>query len=85
MRLPCGNASTISVPGCAQDLPDIVEQVRTAVPAAEAVLDPEGLAWNTFGLGPLVIDAARRDLGFSPATSIADGAAATRDWVVRAR
>jgi UDP-glucuronate 4-epimerase len=69
-------------PGCAQDLPDIVEQIRTAVPAAEAVLDPQGLAWNTFGLGPLVIDAARHDLGFSPATSIADGAAATRDWVI---
>ena len=50
--------------------------------AAAAVLDPQGLAWNTFGLGPLVIDAARRDLGFSPATSIADGAAATRNWVI---
>jgi len=69
-------------PGRAQDLSDIVDQVRQAVPAAGATLDPEGLAWNTFGLGPLVIDAARRDLGFSPATSIADGAAATRDWVV---
>ncbi|GEP54455.1 NAD-dependent epimerase/dehydratase family protein [Reyranella soli] len=69
-------------PGRAQSLSEIVEQVRKAVPAAEAVLDPEGTAWNTFGLGPLVIDAARRDLGFSPATSIADGAAATRDWVI---
>jgi UDP-glucuronate 4-epimerase len=70
-------------PGQSQDLSDIVDQVRKAVPAAGAVLDPEGLAWNTFGLGPLVIDAARRDLGFAPATSIADGAAATRDWVVQ--
>ena len=70
-------------PGCAQDLPDIVAQVRQAVPAAAAVLDPQGLAWNTFGLGPLVIDAARRDLGFEPATSVADGAAATRDWVLQ--
>ncbi len=69
-------------PGCAQDLSDIVDQVRQAVPAAEVVLDLQGLAWNTFGLGALVIDAARRDLGFSPATSIADGAAATRDCVV---
>ncbi len=69
-------------PGRAQSLPEIVEQVRKAVPAAEAVLDPEGTAWNTFGLGPLVVDAARRDLGFSPATSIADGAAATRNWVI---
>jgi hypothetical protein len=31
---------------------------------------------------PFVIDAARCDLGFSPATSIADDAAATRDWVI---
>jgi UDP-glucose 4-epimerase len=69
-------------PGYAQDLPEIVEQVRAAVPAAEAVLDPQGLAWNTFGIGPLLIDAARRDLGFSPATSIAEGAASTRDWVI---
>ena len=69
-------------PGRAQSLSEIVEQVRKAVPAVEAVLDPEGTAWNTFGLGPLVIDAARRDLGFSPATSIADGAAATRDGVI---
>jgi nucleoside-diphosphate-sugar epimerase len=70
-------------PGQSQDLSDIVDQVRKAVPAAGALLDPEGLAWNTFGLGPLVIDAARRDLGFAPATSIADGAAATREWLVR--
>jgi nucleoside-diphosphate-sugar epimerase len=69
-------------PGRAQGLSEIVEQVRKAVPAAAAVLDPEGTAWNTFGLGPLVIDAARRDLGFSPATSIAEGAAATRNWVI---
>jgi nucleoside-diphosphate-sugar epimerase len=69
-------------PGYAQSLSEIVEQVRKAVPGTEAVLDPQGLAWNTFGLGPLVVDAARRDLGFSPLTSIADGAAATRDWVI---
>ncbi|CAN5897740.1 N/A [soil metagenome] len=70
-------------PGRAQELPEIVAQVRQAVPAAEAVLDFQGLAWNTFGLGPLVIDAARRDLGFAPATSMAAGAAATRDWVLQ--
>ena len=69
-------------PGYAQDLSEIIEQVRATVPAANAVLDPQGLAWNTFGLGPLVIDAARRDLGFSLSTSIADGAASTRDWVI---
>jgi UDP-glucuronate 4-epimerase len=69
-------------PGRAQDLAEIVEQVQQAVPTTEAVPDAEGLVWNTFGLGPLSIDAAKRDLGFSPSTSIAEGAAATRDWVL---
>jgi UDP-glucuronate 4-epimerase len=69
-------------PGRAQELAEIVEQVQQAVPAAKAVPDTEGLAWNTFGLGPLGIESARRDLGFSPSTSIAEGAAATRDWVL---
>jgi UDP-glucuronate 4-epimerase len=70
-------------PGRAQELGEIVEQVRTAVPAIQVALDPEGLAWNTFGVGPLVIDAAQRDFGFRPAVSIADGAAATRDWMLQ--
>lgn len=70
-------------PGVAQGLPEIVDQVRKAVPGAAAVTDPEGQRWNTFGLGPLVVDAARRDLGFVPRTSIADGAIATRDWVLQ--
>jgi UDP-glucuronate 4-epimerase len=69
-------------PGRAQELAEIVEQVQKAVPGAKAALDSEGLAWNTFGLGPLAIDAAERDLGFTPLTSIAEGAAATRDWVL---
>jgi nucleoside-diphosphate-sugar epimerase len=68
-------------PGVAQTLGDIVEQVRTAVPAAVAEPDPDGLAWNTFGIGPLDIGAARRDLGFEPRTSLGDGAARTRRWV----
>ena len=58
-------------------------KATVTVELKQAVLDPQGPAWNTFGLGPLVIDAARRDLGFSPATSIADGAAATRNWVIK--
>jgi len=69
-------------PGRDQELAEIVEQVQQAVPAAKAVPDTEGLAWNTFGLGPLSIEAAMQDLGFSPSTSIAEGAAATRDWVL---
>ena len=69
-------------PGRCQTLDEIVAAVREAVPGAAAVTDSAGLAWNTFGVGALRIDAAARDLGFSPATGIAAGAAATRNWVL---
>jgi len=69
-------------PGRSQTLDEIVAAVREAVPGTAAVTDPDGLAWNTFGLGTLRIAAAERDLGFRPATGIAAGAAATRDWVL---
>ncbi len=68
-------------PGCTQSLDEILAGVRAAVPSARLVRDAAGLSWNTFALGPLSIDAARRDLGFSPATSLAEGAARTRAWV----
>lgn len=71
-------------PGRAQAIEEILEQVRMAVPPAAMALDPEGQGWNTFGLGPLAIDAASRDLGFAPRTTLAAGAAATRDWLRRA-
>lgn len=69
-------------PGRSQTLDEIVAAVREAVPGARAVTDPAGLAWNTFGVGTLRIAAAQCDLGFRPATGIAVGAAATRDWVL---
>jgi UDP-glucuronate 4-epimerase len=68
-------------PGRMQSLEEIVEAVREVVPAAKVELDDDGLAWNTFGVGPLLIDAARRHLGFEPRTSLASGARQTRDWV----
>jgi len=68
-------------PGAMQSLRDIEEQVREAVPGVAVELHPHGLAWNTFGVGALAIDAARRDLGFEPRTSIAEGARQTRSWV----
>lgn len=68
-------------PGRAQAIEEIVDQVRQAVPGAAMELHPGGLAWNTFGLGPLAIEAAMRDLRFHPGTSLAEGAAATRDWL----
>lgn len=68
-------------PGRAQTLFEIVEGVREAVPGAAVEIVPDGMHWNTFGLGPLAIDAARRDLGFAPATTFAEGARRTLRWV----
>jgi UDP-glucose 4-epimerase len=72
-------------PGVAQRLEDIVAAVRAAVPGASISLRDDGLSWNTFGLGPLVIDAARRDLSFVPRVSLAEGARRTREWVEQRR
>lgn len=66
-------------PGVAQSLDDIVAQVRVAVPDVSVQIHPDGMGWNTFGVGPLCINAAQRDFGFSPRVSLADGAARVRD------
>jgi len=68
-------------PGIMQKLDDIVGAVRTVVPGVAVELHPDGLAWNTFGLGALTIDAARRDLDFEARTPLAQGALRTRSWV----
>lgn len=68
-------------PGVVQDLDEILAAVRLCVPGANAIASPEGLPWNSFGIGPLSIDAARRDFGFEPRTSLADGARATLAWL----
>jgi UDP-glucose 4-epimerase len=68
-------------PGRMQSLEEIVAGVREVVPGAKVEPDEDGLAWNTFGVGPLLIDAAQRHLGFEPRTSLASGARKTRDWV----
>jgi UDP-glucose 4-epimerase len=72
-------------PGVAQTLDEIAEGVRIALPKTSIRLDIDGLAWNTFGLGPLTIDAARRDLAFVPRVSLAEGAKRTRSWVEKRR
>ncbi|MDP9025107.1 MAG: hypothetical protein M3N13_07030, partial [Candidatus Eremiobacteraeota bacterium] len=72
-------------PGTAQSLNQIVDAVRSAVPGASVAYRPDGLSWNTFGLGALLIDAARRDLAFAPRVSLAEGAARTRAWVEKRR
>ena len=68
-------------PGVTQSLDEIVGEVRRVIPDVTVELHPDGLSWNTFGTGALLIGAARRDLGFAPRTTLADGAARTRPWV----
>jgi len=72
-------------PGVAQSLDEIVQAVRQAVPRADARVVADGMGWNTFPLGPLAIDAARRDLDFAPRTTLAAGAVQVRDWVLARR
>lgn len=66
-------------PGVAQSLEQIVTAVQQAVPGAQVQVAADGMGWNTFELGPLTIDAARRDLAFNPKVSLAEGAARVRD------
>jgi len=68
-------------PGRAQSIDEIVDAVRCTVSGASVTCRSDGSSWNTFGLGPLEIDAARRDLAFEPRVSLAEGAARTRSWV----
>jgi nucleoside-diphosphate-sugar epimerase len=68
-------------PGRMQTLNEIVSEVRTVLPNIDIEIRPDGLGWNMFGVGPLKIDAARRDLGFEPRTTLAMGAIQTRDWI----
>ena len=68
-------------PGAAQPLDEIVAEVRKAVPSVSVTVRDDGFAWNTFGLGPITISAARRDLGFEPTAGLAIGAEATRRWL----
>jgi nucleoside-diphosphate-sugar epimerase len=72
-------------PGVAQSLEEIIAAVRSALPCVSVALGSDGLPWNTFGLGPLMIDAARRDLSFEPRISLTEGAMRTRAWVEQRR
>lgn len=68
-------------PGVAQTLTEVVSAVRESLPGVTVQEHPDGLAWNTFGVGPLDITAARRDLGFEPRTGLPDGVAKTLAWL----
>lgn len=70
-------------PGRMQSLDEIVAGVRVALPKAKIELRDDGLSWNTFGIGPMTIDAARSHLDFVPRTTFADGARQTCLWLQR--
>lgn len=72
-------------PGRVQSLEEILESIREVVPDAKVEVCDAGLAWNTFGVGALMIDAARRHLAFEPRTTLASGARQTRAWLERRR
>lgn len=72
-------------PGRMQSLDEIVVAIREVVPNAKIEIRNDGLAWNTFRVGPLTIDAARRDLAFEPQTTLSRGAEQTRIWLERRR
>lgn len=72
-------------PGVAQSLDEIVQSVAKVVPAVSVDVTPDGMAWNTFPVGPLSIDAALRDLGFSPAVSLESGVSYVHDAVLKQR
>lgn len=68
-------------PGVAQSLEQIVSAVRAVLPDVSIEICEEGMAWNTFPVGPLSIEAARRDLNFNPAVSLEAGVAHVHDAV----
>jgi nucleoside-diphosphate-sugar epimerase len=68
-------------PGRMQSLDEIFAGVREVLPSAKVELHDDGLAWNTFGIGPMTIDAARSHLGFEPRTTFGSGAQQTRLWL----
>jgi UDP-glucose 4-epimerase len=68
-------------PGRMQSLDEIVAGIREVLPDAKVELHDDGLGWNTFGIGPMMIDEARNHLGFVPRTDFASGARQTLLWL----
>lgn len=68
-------------PGTVHRLDEVLAAVRQSLPDAQAIADPEGMPWNSFGIGLLRIDAARAELGFNPRINLAQGVRDTLAWV----
>lgn len=69
-------------PGVVQTGQDVIDAVRASCPDLKASLHPDGMKWNSFGVGRLCIDAARNDFGFTPKVDLATGARLTKEWVL---
>ena len=68
-------------PGAVMSAAEVAAEVGHAIPGVRLEQDPAAPNWNIFDLGPLDITRARRDLGFEPRVSLADGAITYRDWI----
>jgi nucleoside-diphosphate-sugar epimerase len=70
-------------PGEVLNAAQIASQVCETVPSVKLEIDPAGMPWNTFALGPLDIAAARRDLDFAPRVRLPEGARRYAAWLDR--
>ncbi len=70
-------------PGVIHTARDVISALQACLPNAQAEIDPAGMRWNSFGVGLLNIEAARRDFGFEPATDLVEGVRKTMEWVLQ--
>ncbi len=68
-------------PGEALTAAEVAARIAQGVPGVRLEVDPAAPIANRFDLGPLDIAAARRDLGFAPRTTLAEGAARVAEWL----
>lgn len=68
-------------PGVAHSLSEVEAAIRSCLPQARIIDDPNGAMLGSFGLGVLSIEAAQRDLAFSPRMPLDEGVKRTLAWV----